>query len=88
MKRKLKKTIPTANLTVFELGTDEMSAAKRLYKGLRELDAQNVDVILAEGVKPVSLGATLMDRLTRACCGKIVNEVETVEENETEINEF
>jgi L-threonylcarbamoyladenylate synthase len=40
--------------------------AKNLFRMLRELDAQNVDVIIAEGVPTEGLGLAVMNRLRKA----------------------
>jgi L-threonylcarbamoyladenylate synthase len=47
--------------------------AARLYAALRELDAHELDVILAHGVADTrGLGAAVRDRLRRAAAGRIV----------------
>ena len=42
------------------------SVAKNLFRLLREIDAQNVDVIIAEGVSSDGLGLAVMNRLRKA----------------------
>jgi L-threonylcarbamoyladenylate synthase len=44
-------------------------AAANLFRSLRELDALNLDLILAERVPPHGLGAAILDRLERAAHG-------------------
>lgn len=51
---------------VYRLGADLETAAQRLYAGMRWLDAQGVDVILACDVAGGGLGLALRDRLSRA----------------------
>lgn len=46
--------------------TNPEEASRNLYHGLRELDAQGMDVILTESYPDSGLGAALMDRLRRA----------------------
>jgi L-threonylcarbamoyladenylate synthase len=45
---------------------DLREAAANLFRYLRELDAENVDLIVAEQVPEQGLGAAIMDRLRRA----------------------
>ncbi len=42
------------------------SIAKNLFKLLREFDDEGVDIILAEGVKPIGIGLAIMNRLRKA----------------------
>lgn len=67
-----------ANLptTTFDLGDDLATVAQRLFTGLRELDAQNPDIILAHDFGRNGLGLAVWDRLFRAARGKII-EVES-----------
>lgn len=46
--------------------------AQRLFAGLRALDAQTPDVILAADVGPEGIGAAIRDRLTRAAEGRVI----------------
>lgn len=45
---------------------DSREAATNLFRGLRELDHAGLDVIVAEAVPEIGLGAAIMDRLRRA----------------------
>ena len=45
---------------------DPIEAASRLFRFLRELDALNLDLIVAEEVPEKGVGAAIMDRLRRA----------------------
>jgi L-threonylcarbamoyladenylate synthase len=54
------------------LGGDMEQFAQRLFAGLRALDEQGVDVILARLLKPAGLGATVNDRLLRAAEGRVI----------------
>jgi L-threonylcarbamoyladenylate synthase len=40
--------------------------AQNLFGSLREVDAQNVDIILAEGVPSEGMGLAVMNRLRKA----------------------
>ncbi len=55
-----------AGAIVYPLGADLGSVARRLYAGMRWLDAQGVDVILARDFGVGGLGLAIRDRLTRA----------------------
>ena len=63
----------TYNIPIFTLGSRRnlYSIAKNLFKGLRELDYEGVDVIIAEGFEDRGLGLTIMNRLRKAA-SKIV----------------
>ena len=52
--------------------TDLRSISHHLFAGLRELDAQHVDVILARDFGRAGLGAALWDRLVRAAEGNVI----------------
>jgi L-threonylcarbamoyladenylate synthase len=49
---------------------DRREAAANLFRYLRELDALDLDLIVAERVPPQGLGAAIMDRLERAAHGQ------------------
>jgi L-threonylcarbamoyladenylate synthase len=51
---------------VYRLGGDVNSVARHLYAGMRWLDAQGVDLILARDVGVGGLGLAIRDRLSRA----------------------
>lgn len=55
-----------AGAVVYPLGADLAAVARRLYAGLRWLDAQGVDVILCRDAGTGGLGLAIRDRLTRA----------------------
>jgi L-threonylcarbamoyladenylate synthase len=57
---------------VVPLGADTDQIAARLFAALRELDAQNVDMILAHGYQRGGIGAALNERLLRAAEGEIM----------------
>ncbi|USS41433.1 L-threonylcarbamoyladenylate synthase [Thermococcus aggregans] len=50
----------------FNIGESEEEIAKNLFKALRELDKDGVDIILAEGVEEKGLGLAVMNRLKKA----------------------
>jgi L-threonylcarbamoyladenylate synthase len=52
-------------------GKDLRQAAANLFRYLRELDALDVDLIVAERVPDQGLGAAIMDRLRRASRGSL-----------------
>lgn len=55
-----------AGAVVYALGADVSSVARNLYAGMRWLDAQGVDVILARDFGADGLGLAIRDRLTKA----------------------
>lgn len=66
--------ITTPNRVVFLLGQsgDLESISQSLYKGLRMLDENGVDVILASTPSPEGLGLAIRDRLYRSAEGHII----------------
>lgn len=58
---------------VVALGADMDEIAARLFAALRELDRQNVDVILAHGYPRTGIGAALWERLLRAAEGVVIS---------------
>ena len=62
------------NRVVFELGNqgDLEAISRSLYKGLRSLDEQQVDVILASAPQSTGLGLAIRDRLYRAAEGNVI----------------
>jgi L-threonylcarbamoyladenylate synthase len=56
------------------LGPEEdlETVARRLYEGLRELDAQGLSLIIARDFGEHGLGLAVRDRLTRAAGGRVV----------------
>ena len=54
------------------LGRDLDTIAKTLFKNLREIDKEKVDVIIVEGVKTNDLGLAIMNRLKRAAAHNIL----------------
>ena len=55
-----------AEVRLFSRTRDAVEAAKNLYRCLRELDDAELDLIVAETVPDVALGAAINDRLRRA----------------------
>ena len=51
---------------ILSFNGDPIEAASRLFRFLRELDALNLDLIVAEEVPEKGVGAAIMDRLRRA----------------------
>lgn len=49
-----------------------IAAARDLFRALRDLDAEGVDLILASTLDADGIGAAVVDRLTRAAEGRIV----------------
>lgn len=58
---------------VYALGQDTEAMAARLFDALRTLDAQGVDVILAEASEVSGMGLALMNRLLRAANFDVVD---------------
>ncbi|MDI6916693.1 MAG: Sua5 family C-terminal domain-containing protein [Thermoplasmatales archaeon] len=54
------------------LGKDLNRVAEHLFSALRELDNQNIDLILAEGCISRGIGLAIMNRLRKACGYNIV----------------
>jgi len=54
------------------LGADLKSAAANLFRGIRELDAAEVDAILVRAPEQSGLGLALYDRLQRAAEGQMI----------------
>ncbi|KAK9479271.1 DHBP synthase RibB-like alpha/beta domain-containing protein [Lipomyces japonicus] len=52
--------------TVFKLGVSSEEVARNLFKGLREVDEHDVDLIIAEGISEHDQGAAVMNRLRKA----------------------
>ncbi|MGB9729850.1 MAG: L-threonylcarbamoyladenylate synthase [Thermoprotei archaeon] len=46
--------------------------AKNLFKTLRELDDESVDIIIAEGIEPTGIGLAIMNRLRKAAGYNII----------------
>lgn len=63
----LPKTVrrPKADAICFA-GATQSSVAKNLFHCLRQLDRENIDIILAEGVLERDLGVAIMNRLNKA----------------------
>lgn len=51
---------------------DELSAARRLYRILREFDEEDVEIIYAEAFEDTGLGEALMNRLRKAAGSRVV----------------
>ncbi len=63
---------PPDYLQVLGSQQDLEDTALYLFKCLRECDLADVDVILVEGFPETGLGLAIMDRLRRACGGRIM----------------
>jgi L-threonylcarbamoyladenylate synthase len=63
---------PPEYLQVLGSQQDLEDTALYLFKCLRECDLADVDVILVEGFPETGLGLAIMDRLRRACGGRIM----------------
>jgi L-threonylcarbamoyladenylate synthase len=59
-------------LHVSPLGSTPEQIAHTLFAALRDLDAQDADVILAHLMQPEGLGTTINDRLLRAAEGRVI----------------
>nr|WP_300006092.1 L-threonylcarbamoyladenylate synthase [Tissierella sp.] len=62
------------NIIIKTLGTrsDKRTIATSLFNILREFDALDVDIILAEGVELDDIGLAIMNRMMKASGGKII----------------
>ncbi len=65
----------TEQVVMVSLGSkaDLAQIGRNLFAALRALDAQGVDVILAHSFEQTGLGATIVDRLTRAAEGRVID---------------
>ena len=63
------------NQIIVSLGNrkDKNTIAHNLFRTIRILDEKRVDIILAEGVETSSIGSAIMNRLTKAASGNIIN---------------
>lgn len=52
--------------------SEPKTIAKNLFRTLRELDNENVDIIIAEGIEPTGIGLAIMNRLRKASGYKII----------------
>ena len=52
--------------------TQEKSWAHELFAALREMDEEDVDRILAEGVDESDIGFAVMNRLRKAAGGNVI----------------
>jgi L-threonylcarbamoyladenylate synthase len=61
-------------LSIFNLGslTDLESVAHNLFTGLRDLDSQSLDFILARDLGRTGIGLAIWDRLFRAAEGRVI----------------
>lgn len=64
--RKSYEQVPPHNQVVLSPSGDLTEAAQRLFAGMRELDSQDLDLILAELLPEKDLGRAINDRLRRA----------------------
>jgi L-threonylcarbamoyladenylate synthase len=54
------------NVKIVGKRSEPRTIAKNLFKTLRELDSENVDIIIAEGIEPTGIGLAIMNRLRKA----------------------
>lgn len=64
--------LPGAAILRLGSAADLDQIAVRLFSGMRDLDAQHVDVILARDFGENGLGLAIRDRLTRAAEGRVI----------------
>lgn len=60
------------NRAVFSVGEDYSDYAHNLFAALRRADAERFDTVIAEGVKPEGIGASLINRLIKISGGNII----------------
>lgn len=68
------ETKPVSRVARLGPEADLAQAAAGLYDALRDLDAAELDVLLARLPGPAGLGLALRDRLTRAAEGRVIRE--------------
>ena len=68
------KKIDYKNIEIKNLGsiTDLENFGSLIFRDLRELDRQNVDVIICEGVEEVGLGMAIMNRLKKSTSNRYI----------------
>lgn len=54
------------NIKIVGKRSEPRTIAKNLFKTLRELDNEKVDIIIAEGIEPTGIGLAVMNRLRKA----------------------
>lgn len=57
---------------VYSLGEDAGQAAQRLFRALRDMDAERVDSIFSEAIDTAGIGLAVMNRLGRAAAFHII----------------
>lgn len=57
---------------VYTLGGDYKSYAHNLFAALRRADAEHMECVIAEGVKPEGMGVSIINRLCRISRGQII----------------
>ena len=67
------KIFANKGFEVFHLGNDLTQISSRLFTGLRELEAREVDAILARDISREGLGMAVWDRLFRAAEGRVIH---------------
>ena len=60
------------NRNTYAVGEDYAEYAHSLFACLRRADAENFDTIIAEGVRPDGIGASLINRLVKISRGQII----------------
>lgn len=60
------------NVKIVGKRSEPRTIAKNLFKTLRELDNENIDIIIAEGIEPTGIGLAIMNRLRKASGHHIV----------------
>ena len=63
---------PCGALTLSAWAAPAPAGAARLFAALREFDARQVDVILAEGYSTDGVGLALMNRLEKAAGHRVI----------------
>lgn len=67
------------NVKVYSLGSKEngKEIMKNLYASLRKLDEDGIEIAYSESFIDVEYGETIMERLNRACGGKVIQKNES-----------
>lgn len=64
--------IEYAGRRTYRVGADYAEYAHNLFALLRRADAEHIDTVIAEGVKPEGIGASLINRLIKISRGQII----------------
>ena len=70
-----KDTEKFSSYTTLSLGNEDnlIEMSHVLFEALRDMDRKSVDIIIAQGVKDIGLGKSIMNRMKKSASGNIFN---------------